>query len=298
MIGVVANVPATRPVASGDIYVPLTTAKTDAYRQELLGDFIGLLLARSPSEFPGIKAELESRLKSVEMPDKEYDHFVGARRNRTSNPSPAGSSAPARTCGAARNASGRRSPWPAFLFLLLPTVNLVNLNVSRIMERASEIGVRKSFGASSWTLVGQFVVENVSLTLVGGMIGFVLSAVVLYAISAAELIPYAHLRLNLRVFLYGVGLVAGLRPALRRLSGLAHVAASSRRRAERSRAMIRHLLRIVWNRRRTNLLIAIEIFLSFLVLVTVLTLGLYLVDNYRQPLGFVVPATSGPSGSA
>ena len=48
-----------------------------------------------------------------------------------------------------------------FLFLLLPTVNLVNLNVSRIMERASEIGVRKSFGASSWTLVGQFVVENV-----------------------------------------------------------------------------------------------------------------------------------------
>ena len=33
-------------------------------------------------------------------------------------------------------------------FLLLPTVNLMNLNVSRILERASEIGVRKSFGAT------------------------------------------------------------------------------------------------------------------------------------------------------
>jgi putative ABC transport system permease protein len=50
--------------------------------------------------------------------------------------------------------------------------------------------------------------------------------------------------------------------------------------------MIRHLLRIVWNRRRTNLLISFEIFLSFLVLATVITLGVFLFDNYRQPLGF------------
>ena len=53
--------------------------------------------------------------------------------------------------------------------MLLPAINLVNLNVSRILERASEIGVRKAFGASSRTLVGQFVVENVVLTLVGGV---------------------------------------------------------------------------------------------------------------------------------
>ena len=60
--------------------------------------------------------------------------------------------------------------------MLLPTLNLVNINISRIMERASEIGVRKAFGASSRTLVGQFVVENIILTLVGGAFGLVLSA--------------------------------------------------------------------------------------------------------------------------
>ena len=228
VIGVVANVPATRPVASGDIYVPLTTAKTDAYRQELLGDFFGLLLAGSSSEFPAIKAEFESRLKSVEMPDREYDRFEA--------PAETYFESVAHQFSSRDDVRGRPERlWAAmalvgFLFLLLPTVNLVNLNVSRIMERASEIGVRKSFGASSWTLVGQFVVENVCLTLVGGLIGFVLSGLVLYAISAAELIPYAHLRLNLRVFLYGAGLsvlfglISGVYPAWR-MSRLHPVAA-------------------------------------------------------------------------
>ncbi len=50
--------------------------------------------------------------------------------------------------------------------------------------------------------------------------------------------------------------------------------------------MIRHLLRIVWNRRRTNSLIAIEIFLSFLVLAWVMTFGVFFLDNYGRPLGF------------
>jgi putative ABC transport system permease protein len=50
--------------------------------------------------------------------------------------------------------------------------------------------------------------------------------------------------------------------------------------------MIRHLLRIVWNRRRANALIALELLLSFLVLAAVVTMAVYLLDNYRQPLGF------------
>jgi hypothetical protein len=50
--------------------------------------------------------------------------------------------------------------------------------------------------------------------------------------------------------------------------------------------MMRHLLRIVWNRRRTNLLIAIELFLSFLVLAWVATFGVFFLDNYARPLGF------------
>ncbi|HEY2932762.1 MAG TPA: FtsX-like permease family protein [Acidobacteriota bacterium] len=50
--------------------------------------------------------------------------------------------------------------------------------------------------------------------------------------------------------------------------------------------MIKHLLKLVWNRRRTNLLVMIEIFFSFLVLFVVAALGIYYGENYRRPLGF------------
>jgi putative ABC transport system permease protein len=50
--------------------------------------------------------------------------------------------------------------------------------------------------------------------------------------------------------------------------------------------MTRHLFKLVWNRKRTNVLILLEIFFSFLVVFLVSTLGIYFWDNYRQPLGF------------
>ena len=50
--------------------------------------------------------------------------------------------------------------------------------------------------------------------------------------------------------------------------------------------MIRHLLKMVWNRKRINFLIILEIFVSFLVLFGVVVSAVYLSDNYRQPLGF------------
>ena len=52
--------------------------------------------------------------------------------------------------------------------------------------------------------------------------------------------------------------------------------------------MTRHLLRLVWNRKRSNLLVALEILLSFLVLTAVTTLAVFYADNYRRPLGFDV----------
>jgi len=220
VIGVVPDVPLLRLVANGDIYAPITTAKTDAYTRQLMGGYGGLLLARSAADFPAIKAELETRIRAAQLPDKQWQRLF----------------APAETFfdSIAGNLFGGRDEershperlWALLgtamlLFSLLPAVNLVNLNMSRIRERASEIGVRKAFGASSHTLVGQFIVENLVLTLVGGSAGFLLSLLVLRALNGSGLIPYAHFTINVRVFFYGLGLtmffglLSGVYPAWR-----------------------------------------------------------------------------------
>ena len=126
--------------------------------------------------------------------------------------------------GLQRDAGGKLTVFlvtAALLFVTLPTVNLVNVNISRILERASEIGVRKAFGAPTRSLVAQFVVENVLLTLAGGAIGLLLSAFVLRALNQSGMFAHSAFSVNGRVFAYGVllavafGIFSGVYPAWR-----------------------------------------------------------------------------------
>ena len=52
--------------------------------------------------------------------------------------------------------------------------------------------------------------------------------------------------------------------------------------------MIRHVFKLIWNRKRTNALMMVEIFVSFLVLFAVVALGVYTADNWRRPLGYSI----------
>ena len=107
------------------------------------------------------------------------------------------------------------------LFMAVTSLSLVNLNVSRLMERASEIGVRKSFGATSVQLVRQFLIENLVLTMVGGVVGFCVSYGVLqYRMGLTSGIP-EDFGMNYRLFLAGLlftlffALLSGIYPAWR-----------------------------------------------------------------------------------
>ncbi|WP_449405685.1 ABC transporter permease [Massilia phosphatilytica] len=105
------------------------------------------------------------------------------------------------------------------LFMLLPALNLVNLNMGRILERSAEIGVRKAFGATSLQLAGQLVVENVLLCLAGGLLGLACARLALWWLEASQLIPYLDVDINLPVFASGMllafvfGLLSGALPA-------------------------------------------------------------------------------------
>jgi putative ABC transport system permease protein len=222
VVGVVRDVPILRYSSTADLWVPITSAKTTAYQQDWLGGFTALILARRAADVPQVKAEFQAALREAEkhLPDpKSYktltagadDLFEGAAREFLPG-------APV------VNPGGRlRAALLALMlgFMLLPTINLVNINLSRILDRASEIGVRRAFGASSRTLSGQFLIENLVLTLIGAAIGLALAAGVLRAFNVSGLIAHTQLGLNFRIFLYGLaiavffGLFSGVYPAWR-----------------------------------------------------------------------------------
>jgi putative ABC transport system permease protein len=107
------------------------------------------------------------------------------------------------------------------LFLALPLINLINLGVSRVYERKSEIAVRKSFGADSRDILYQFLFENMVLTVIGGAIGLVLALLLITYINANDLLGIVRLAFSLKVFLYFLlvialfGFLSGILPALR-----------------------------------------------------------------------------------
>ena len=221
VVGVVRDVPFLRIVPFSDVWVPLTAQRSDTWRSELLGDKMGILLARSEADIPGIQAEFASRLRSLDLSGTNF---------KTASARP-------QSLLEAVKEMLRFDPTAMGVlgalvlgFFALPALNLVNLNVSRALERASEIGVRRAFGASKRQLVGQFVLENVVMTTIGGLLAFVATEVALRALTASALVPYGDFHVNLRVFAWALGfavlfgVVSGAWPAWR-LSRLHPVAA-------------------------------------------------------------------------
>lgn len=206
VVGVVENVSFVRMAGFADIWVPHGSAKSQAFRQEDRGSFMALILARHRDDFPRIQAAFRQVLANAELRDERFESVSGGAdtllgslsRNMFSEDY---SSSRVWLLQAAFVAAG-------LLFAALPAVNLVNLNVSRILERSSEIGVRKAFGASSASLVGQFLLENVVLTMIGAGLSLVFASLILAVVEARGLIPHAELGLNWRVF--GIGLLVAL----------------------------------------------------------------------------------------
>lgn len=60
----------------------------------------------------------------------------------------------------------------ALLVLLIAVVNFVNLSTARSSRRIREVGIRKTFGTSRIALIGQFLLESISMSVIAMLLGF------------------------------------------------------------------------------------------------------------------------------
>lgn len=108
----------------------------------------------------------------------------------------------------------------AVFILFLACINFINLSTARSVERAKEVGIRKTFGSEKKALVAQFLIESVLVSLVSMLLAFALIVLLIpafntisgKALTVAFFLQPAWIFL-LIAFVAITGLIAGLYPA-------------------------------------------------------------------------------------
>jgi putative ABC transport system permease protein len=103
------------------------------------------------------------------------------------------------------------------LGLLVGGIGVMNIMLVSVTERTKEIGIRKAIGATKSAIVLQFLLEAMTLTFFGGIIGVVLAIgasnlIMLLIPSLPAQIPLWAIITGLTVSV-GVGLIFGVLPA-------------------------------------------------------------------------------------
>jgi putative ABC transport system permease protein len=222
--GVVEDPPKTDQNAMGDLYFPYTLYKDNEVPNEYLGSFITAFKAGSHSQFVPIKNEVQEMIAKLDAADTTQTIFLSGPYSQLEKMMVGYGDPEDFSLGT----SLLKYLLMALAFILLPAINLMALNFARIQERGEEIAVRKSFGASGKILRGQFLFENILMTLTGGVVGIVLSYLVValsgdslsLRISFFSTVPLTY-SFNYIVFAAALvaclifGLLSGYLPAVR-----------------------------------------------------------------------------------
>ena len=72
----------------------------------------------------------------------------------------------------------------AAISLVVGGVGIMNIMLVGVAERTREIGIRKAVGASQRTIIGQFLVESLMISLLGGTCGYLVGCLLAVIISS------------------------------------------------------------------------------------------------------------------
>jgi putative ABC transport system permease protein len=106
----------------------------------------------------------------------------------------------------------------AGISLLVGGIGIMNIMLASVTERTQEIGIRRAIGAKRRQIIGQFLIETVVLSTIGGLIGIGIGMMIPWLITSfagmPTVVPAYGVILSLCISV-GVGIIFGLYPAVR-----------------------------------------------------------------------------------
>jgi putative ABC transport system permease protein len=181
---------------------------------------IGFPAAEQYLHFDGHPSEIYVRAVDTPAATTAVDHLLGAQANPGSS-SQVTVSQPSDALTAQADAKGALDTLFLGLgavALLVGAIGVANIMVISVLERRSEIGLRRALGATRGQIRAQFLAEAILLSLAGGVIGVILGAAATAAYAHAHgetvVIPPDAWVGGLAAAVI-IGALAGLLPAIR-----------------------------------------------------------------------------------
>ena len=179
--GVVRDVSTLATTAYAQIWIPYTSTDqvNNTWSDGMMGIMSCTILAKSRDDFPAIREECDRRMEAYNQAISETGYRFFSRNRPYDQEKDA--------IAFAANwepdlTAERRSRLVVYLILLIvPAINLSSMTQSRLRQRVSEIGVRRAFGCTRGEVAGQVLAENFIVTLLAGVLGFLLSVLFAYA---------------------------------------------------------------------------------------------------------------------
>ncbi|HTH71979.1 MAG TPA: ABC transporter permease [Candidatus Pristimantibacillus sp.] len=155
-----ANIPFSPTASFDDVaFIPYKTAAK--LTNNSTGPYVILAKPESPDKLDGTIHAIQKQLLSTR--DGQQDFTVADSRH---------------SLNSGNGLIQLLSMWifaVAAISLLMGGIGIMNIMLLVVTERMHEIGVRKAVGASSRQILGQFVAEATVLSVVGGIVGIILS---------------------------------------------------------------------------------------------------------------------------
>jgi len=202
------------PDEKEDAYIPITTAR------ERFGD---LNVTRSSGSFQRELVELHAVLVQVDSDDAVegtargietmLERFHDVRDYAIAVP-----------LALLQEAQRTRDRWNivlgsiAGISLLVGGIGIMNIMLASVTERTREIGIRRAIGAKKTQIIGQFLIETIVLSVIGGIIGIMLGFAIPWAVTRFAGMPTEITAWSIALaagISVGVGVIFGLYPAAR-----------------------------------------------------------------------------------